>query len=208
MKVLVYSIGRCGGTLVEQIAGAHSDIEIRPSHTIVRNLLRRKMIVPYRDFRSVLVSHWRTSAGVSMEELGRGRKMSKEEISHYTNVIVDKVAVMEDNLRRNEHALVLKYEEFFNNFEFLFNEIGSYLNRPYNKIQRKELDEKLSINANRKLAEKISTFEQWDRDGTNGNHVWTGEVNSWRSLVAAEDHKMFNSGLKDVLKRWGYSTLW
>jgi hypothetical protein len=208
MKVIVYSIGRSGSTLIEQITSAHSDVKVRHSHTKVQNYLRRKMIVPYRDFRSVLVSYWRTSADIPMEALAHGRKMRREEILDYTKRITDNVLVMEDNLHRNGHSLVLKYEEFYNDFEFLFDEIGGYINRPYTQNKRADLRDKFNIQSNRKRAEKLSNFGQWDKDGIHGGHVLTGAPDSWRDLVSVEDHEMFNEGLSDVLKRWGYSTLW
>lgn len=204
-KVIVYSTGRCGTTLVSQILSGLPNITVRPSHTLVRNIRRRKMIVPYRDFRDVLVSQWRVKNDISKEEIDSGRRMTSSELEEMLVFMEEQIRIMEKNVRSNPHCLLLKYEQFYNDFEFLYDRIESYLGQSYSVDLREHLSTKFSLKANESRASQMDSFEKWDDNGIHGHHILTGKEKTWMGLIAPSDYQTLNNGLAKSLEDWGYS---
>lgn len=204
MKVIQYSVGRSGSTLVTQIVNALDGVEVRATHIYRRNLLNRKMIIPFRDFRDVLVSKWRANEEVPSEDLFAGRKMTRADLDKWLPVVADSVRVLNRTVKSNPHALLLQYEKFVDDYDYIFDRVEVYLGKTYTPELKAELKERFSLAANKRRSEQLESFTQWDEQGIHGKHVFTGEIGTWKKVIGQENHALVNHFLGADLSRWGY----
>jgi len=100
---------------------------------------------------------------------------------------------------------LLQYEKFVTDYDYIFDRIEKYLGRTFSATQKADLSKKFSLKANKSRSDQMETFSEWDDAGIHGNHVFTGEVGTWRKVVEPSAQAMVDEELKGELEKWGYA---
>ncbi len=75
-------------------------------------------------------------------------------------------------LRNHSRALILRYEDFYGDFDRLFTPIEGFLGKRAEASARKDFERRFSIDAVRERAEKLQSFDRFDpQDQIHGRHV-------------------------------------
>lgn len=213
-RVVEYSVGRSGATLVKQaLQKLMPGIDVDFTHDPVERQPWPAIIV-YRDFRDVLVSHWRVHEDINFEKLNSGYKIPEDQLDKYLDIICERIeAGLNYTKEQHPEALLLKYELFHNDFYYLFNKLEAHFNKQWpDSIKNKKWPSELkyavkdycSLEANKKRQEKMDTFKDWDDDGIHGLHIYKGEAGTWRHMIDEKHHAKVNERLRPYLEEWGY----
>ena len=75
-------------------------------------------------------------------------------------------------LRDRPNALILRYEEFFQDFDVIFDAFESFFNIQLNTTIRNELRRKYSVENVEKITTTQNSFKSWDKETLfHGNHI-------------------------------------
>jgi hypothetical protein len=203
--IIQFSVPRSGSTLVTQILrDLFADKHVVKTHNFI-NSPGSKIVVTIRDFRDCLASNWRVLNDIPFSDLENGRVATKSELLFETERTKEFLCSLNS---MNEHYqsefLLLKYEDFVNNYGFIFDQISDYFAADISIATREVLTAKYSMHKNKARADQFTTFGKWEESGIHGLHVYKGEVGTWRHLIPKELHGILNSELAHDLKIWGY----
>jgi len=99
-------------------------------------------------------------------------------------------------------VVILRYEEFFDNFNVIFHMIKEQLGVDVPTSQRKALIQKYSFESNRKKSLQINPGESIERMGT--SHVAVGVPGSWKSIIPFWGYDLMKKWCDPICKEWGY----
>ena len=103
-------------------------------------------------------------------------------------------------------VIVLRYEEFFDNFDIIFNMIEERLNVEILESKRKELKQKYSFDACRRRSLQASPGKKRiNRMGV--SHVAMGIPGSWKSIIPFWGYDLIKEWCNPICKEWGYKEL-
>lgn len=86
--------------------------------------------------------------------------------------------------KENKKVIVLFYEDFVNNFDFIINKIEDVWGIKVDEIKIKEAKNKLNIRA----AKKIVKSPAWG-----DKHVGDGSIGKWKEIIPKELHEKFSN---------------
>jgi hypothetical protein len=175
-KIVQFSIGRSGSTLawqiLRQIFANVSKAHEKEMREDFNNKVAFSLVVTQREpcdnLLSIIKVRRYSNNPASMEE-----SLDKHVVSNYLGIYKRK----EEILRRYcEDAqlspLVLKYEEFIDNYDYIFDRLEKYYSIEIDRKRRQEMSEVVSIKNNKKIQEQYSCFSQVCNDsGIHGNHI-------------------------------------
>lgn len=162
--VLVFGVPRSGTTLIFNIV--REFLPTRHSHNY--HPMYEKIIIPYRDFRDCVYSLMRVKFGGFI----KSSMAIKRRVTHL-------------RCYESHKPLYLRYDDFHEDFEYLFDKLEEYLDIEINKSRREDLSKKYSKKRMKKLAKNFNSFKEYDNKYLiKGNHV--GDV----------DYKI---GFKDII---------
>lgn len=217
MKILHYAVPRSGSTLIYQILLQLFDEEdIKYSHDFFE-MDNRYLIMTRRDFRDLLVSHWRIWHGKFDENRNLINIPTYKELQGEYRTIRDKIKIMdqyEKFYKDYDKKLILNYEDFFGNYEFIFEKLEKFLGIKISEEKRKDIILKTCLKTKMKQQSEMDIiktdriFDNWtDQNDIHVNHIHPSIIPKpgyWKEVVPKEFHKMVNSELREELKRWGY----
>lgn len=200
----------CGNTLVrlilEYLVGKSKVIG---THRYIDNLeepidltqYRIGIITPCRDFRSVIANTIRkrkmqpTRAGIGYVYKGFFTPMYIEFHKFRTKYPYPK------------NVLLLSYLRFFDNYDYLLDRLQSFLDISVSNQQRNEIKEKFSMQANKKRIDELKLKSWSDIDKTtllHGNHIGTGEPDSWKTFFKPNLHEFITNLMNTELVEYGW----
>lgn len=203
MKIVQFGISRTGTTVIWQCLR-----EIFPRTRIVKTHIFDKggarAVVTVRDFRDVLVSNY--AVACSKKKLRIEKITDKFVIDKLVKIISKGEALLQKYLNYyKKRCLCLSYEHFFKNFEYIFEEFSKFFELDIDRELRSSIEEKYSIEANKKIADKLKDFSSWDPVSLiHGHHILKGTPENWVNLVSEDLHPYLNQSLKSLLKKWRY----
>lgn len=201
--ITIYSVGRSGSTLIRQVVEElFPNADVLSSHDTVNE--DTKLIIVYRDFRDVLVSHWRVHEDIDLDMLKNGYKAPEYELDKYINTILKRIETGLNVLAKRSNVLLLKYELFYNNFNYIFDKIEKHFDVNITEENREQIEKKYNIQSNKKRQQKFSSFKDWDDKGIHGLHIYKGEINSWENIVHDSYKDKMNKIMYPHLEKWGY----
>jgi hypothetical protein len=205
--IVQYSIPRTGSTLITQILKqVFPDNKVFKTHNVIKQDLA--IVSTYRDFRDVLVSGWRVHHDIPLQDLNAGRKITSEELDKNLRKLISDIKSLEGmKAHYQDNMLLLKYEDFIHNYDYVFSELVRFFQVEISEDLRNKVKVYCSIDKNLERSGKFKTFrKQWDKDTLiHGLHIYKrGEPGGWKHLVPEELHYEVNSRLKKFLIRWGY----
>ena len=204
---MLFGISRSGGTFIYNIINEIFQGNVKPqSHGFFET--DRKVIATYRDFRDSTASWWRMEKG-QFTNIEEKRYMTKDELVIYAHRM--KIQVNNELHKMREHyapdkILFLKYEEFFNNFDFIFSSVENFLEIQLSQELKETIIEKYNLQAQKKEADRFEDFKGYDEvRHIHGHHIMNGEPQTWMKLVEPSHYFLLSYILKDGLKSWGYT---
>ena len=101
--------------------------------------------------------------------------------------------------------IIVRYEEFFNDYNVIYDAIQSKMGRVIEESERRKLDEVCGLEAN-KLRSKpenanAEDFSKWQ---IHVSHIGTPEPGRWREVIPAEFHDRVIEFCRPLCKDWGY----
>ncbi len=204
-KPKLFGVSRSGGTFIYNVINEIFQGNIKPqSHGFFAT--EQKVIATYRDFRDSTVSWWRMEIG-KFTDVKQKRLMSKDELVFYADRMRGRIHEL--NKMREHYSedkiLFLKYEQFFNNFDFIFDNIENFLEISLSDELKETIIEKYNLQSQKKEADKYQDFRGYDDvRHIHGHHIMNGEPQTWMKLVDPKHYFLLNYILKDGLRGWGY----
>ncbi|MDP6426078.1 MAG: hypothetical protein QF443_03730 [Dehalococcoidia bacterium] len=205
-KVKLYGVPRSGGTLVYNIIReVFPDLEIKPqTHTYFQDSV--KAVVTYRDFRDSVISTWRVSLGFDEQDykvIAKYRWLI-DTIDGYKRQVSDNLNRFRNEWSEND-VLFIKYENWFNNYDFLFERLEIFFDVKINSSERKILKKKYSRREVKKKIKQFKSFDEYDKkDHFHGYHIYSGHPATWKQLLRKEDHVKLTYSMLNELSEWGY----
>ncbi len=197
LEFVCYGIPRSGSTLVYQLISGIYPQGVAKTHRYCPH--RVKTTVSFRDFRDVVVSLWRRSNPMKLEQ-----GMTDDDVKKFTATCRQRIEELDRYFERGG-ICPLRYEEFAPNPALVF----SALERAYGIIVAPEkaaaLIAESSIEKNAAIAQKLASFKSIDpASQIHGNHIYRGEVGGWRQFVSGEAAERLEELLREPLLRYGY----
>jgi hypothetical protein len=193
----------------------------RTGSTLVYNLLRESC--PEREIRK---THRLPPSFID----GGSRALAVCTIRHPLDSIASRILRFDhepngDAIRRNLHdrdrfdrlldirgdprVLILRYERFFDDYDYAFDRIEDFLGIGVSKQVRKHLRRKYAIEAVRAKADSLGGFHHYDPlDHIHGNHIsrFAGRPGYYREVFSALQIEQLESLFWEVLTGFGYES--
>lgn len=193
-----FGVPRSGSTLIYQIMKKALSNPVRKIHSFNR---ADKIVCTYRDFRDSAISNWRISTNpiprqkITLPELKNNCK--------YIKTVINSLNQYKKSCPKK--CLFLKYEDFLNNYAYIFDSLEKFYKIKINPEKRKEIEKYTSIEENRKRSLKFKNFSQWDPDTQiHGLHIYKGNIGVWKEFIMEENINYINNFFKTELLIWGY----
>ena len=201
-KIIQFSPIRSGSTLVFNLLK-----EIYPNsitwkcHNASLEMCKRyKMVVTYRNPLDCLTS---SLIRYNLKPTEKNIQLQIEELKKFG---LDDLMSIYDC----PEILKLKYEFFFNDFDYVFNELERYFGQQIPKTQRTELKEKYHINQILSKINQYKDFSEYDRENQfHGNHIskFKGTPNAHQQFFTNQQLIKIRQILATPIQKLGYSKL-
>ena len=222
-KTTIISAGipRSGSTQIYQmLCEIHPTIAVIKTHHFLFEEKWTKAVVTYRDFRDVIISIWRVE---QTKRNGYTEVEKMKEETHFTQIINGKMTDLETEtiayrvkehvkqglypywLLKSPNVLILQYEMFFNNYEYLFKQLERFFKCEIKLSLRDKIMTKTNMEANRKRASQLAGFSEYNPETQiHGAHVYKGEIGFWKKFMSKKQIQIANDILEKELKEFGY----
>jgi len=195
-NIIQFSPIRSGSTLVYNILREFSNV--RKTHNIsVKN--GQLYVITYRHpYNCIISSLLRNEKKINSLNI-------KSEISEYLKN-GGKDLLENDLLKKN--ILLLQYEEFFNNYEVIYNKLENFLNINIDENKKIELSKKYHITNVKKMTNKYKTFKEYDKTThLHGKHIseYDGQTD-YKKILSENDIYVLkeNKSLNEIIKKFNY----
>lgn len=217
MVIFQISPIRTGTTLIWNILRKiFSQIEVYKANQLddyVRRSLAEdsniKVVSTVRDPRDTLCSYMTIRYELWNENNIVNKKQLNESIDFlrgYSGGFDDFIELCDIN-----DNLVLRYELFWNDYDYIFNEFEKFFNiNIYNKMRIK-LENECNVKAHKKIADRFDTFfpivNNVDLETMiHGKHIsdTNGAPNKWKNMIPEEHQEFVTDKFKDILNIFEY----
>lgn len=205
MKCIQFGPIRSGTTLIWNILKEFFPY-IKKTHTFPSKK-EYKIISTIRDPRDILKSLLIISLSKKKESLTQSSKKITLEMINFEIQKIKKLGL--DYLLNNKHhknILILRYELFHNNYNYIFDNLEKFLNLKISPEKRIEIQNKYNIKNLKKISKEQQHFRNWDKKTLiHGKHISANpEPGSWKEYIPKEYHKYICSSLKKYLIGFNY----
>jgi len=195
-NIIQFSPIRSGSTLVYNILREFSNV--RKTHNMsVKN--GQLYVITYRHpYNCIISSLLRNEKKINLLNI-------KSEISEYLKN-GGKDLLKNDLLKKN--ILLLQYEEFFDNYEVIYNKLEKFLNINIDENKKIELSKKYHITNVKKITNKYKTFKGYDKTThLHGKHIseYDGQTD-YKKILSENDIYVLkeNKSLNEIIKKFNY----
>lgn len=195
-NIIQFSPIRSGSTLVYNILREFSNVR-KTHHISVKN--GQLYVITYRHpYNCIISSLLRNERKINSLNI-------KSEISEYLKN-GGKDLLENDLLKKN--ILLLQYEEFFDNYEVIYNKLENFLNINIDKNKKIELSKKYHITNVKKMTNKYKTFKEYDKTThLHGKHIseYDGQTD-YKKILSENDIYVLkeNKSLNEIIKKFNY----
>lgn len=85
---------------------------------------------------------------------------------------------------KRKNILILRYEDFNNNYAYLFETIEGFFKIKINQQKRKEIIQKTNVEHFKKIQQNLPDFSTFDKTTKiHGNHIHKGEIGGWKKMI-------------------------
>jgi len=200
-KIIQYGFPGSGSTLIYQILKYLFD-NVKKKHSFIKYKEDIKIVATVRDFRDCLCTELkRKDLTINERNIKKSIDYFKKGLYHFIPLNLN---LKEWSNKRN--ILWLKYEDFFNNFDYIFTQLEDFFDIKISDEQRNHIISNYSLSTNKKRSKNFQNFSQYDvKSQIHGNHITSnGQINKWNEIIPRNLHKLTNQLLWTHLKRWDY----
>lgn len=164
-----------------------------------------KTVALYRDFRDVMVSHWR----IRHAKYKNGvviNKIDKKELEAMFKTVFRLIRVLDGFIQRYPESILIKYEDFWDDTGKLIDRISEHLDVEIpEELRKKAISENIIEDAKKISDELGECFDKIDEEtDLHGKHIYKGIPGGWKEFIDESLHKKVNTVLGGHLKRYGY----
>jgi hypothetical protein len=110
-------------------------------------------------------------------------------------------------VKNNENVLMLKYEDFVNNYENIYNKLEIFFNTNISPHTRNLITSLYNIKATEKIISKMESYNEIDKETLfHGNHINLnkGKPNYYKKILSTEQIIYLKNVYKEYLSVFGY----
>ena len=198
-EIIQFGPVRSGSTLIYNLLrDIFPNSEVRKTHYMEKNPSTKYIVSTYRNPLDIMASL------IQFHDQMPTIASIREKIFFIkNNGLVDFVNIID-----NDKILKLKYEDFYNNYNYIYDKFETYFKIKIDSEQRIFLDKKYKINNIKKIVQKYDSFNDFD-DITHwhGNHISpnNGAPNSYDKFFNDEQIEFIKKGLGDINEKLDYS---
>jgi hypothetical protein len=212
--IIQYGFPGSGSTFTWQVLNSIFN-NVKKTHNCPEYNERYKVVATIRDFRDILCTYFkRANLPITAQSIDFLVNQHASDQGSFIDLYkVSEIWGDKDNL------LWLRYEDFFNDFDYLFSQIERFFKIKLTAEQKEHAYKNYSLDANQERVKKADSLckqqggqgwldENWISytvDGINGMHITgQGSIGKWRYIIPEELHGYVNKALEEPLKRYGY----
>ena len=228
----IFGVPRSGSTLVRNILNTIFDGRVKvQGHNFWEPDENDMIVATYRDFRDCTASKWRMNSGGfdnekdlivvkwndnmgkttdgtnTMRNAASALKRRAAGLDKFDNLYNNQeLGYKEKRVKINKNIYFARYEEFQNNYEFLFNHLEQFLRVTIKRDLRDFIQERWNKGrVKRVYSDTIKAFSGYDKETEiHGQHIYKGKVGTWKEFLQESQQGEMTSFWKDELIRWGY----
>ena len=200
-RIIQFGMIRSGSTLIYNILKElFPDRRISKTHKYRKNwkdaFLKVPIVATYRDPLDIICSSIKTHDDLANREI----------IKNHIKLL--KVNGLDDFVKldkRYKNKLNLKYEKFYNNFDYVFNKLEDFLDIKISSSLRIKIENKLSIQKVKEKIKEFKTFNEFDKNSHwHGNHISDndGRIKSYLNYFSEDDIKYLKFIYKDFREEY------
>lgn len=180
--IVVNSLGRSGSSLIARISkhlGYGFGLGVGNHGGKGNNL-----ILVIRNWNDVLVSYWKTQ----MSQDGQYNEISSSKPTEFElDIIVTRLEKIQKSLKKKytPKTLVLYYEKFYNNYDYIYDNLEIFMNITIDKEKRDEVTSKVSRETTKKIQKHYKTFGTMSDEHVHGHHISNddGLPGAWKKYL-------------------------
>ena len=205
-NVLQYSMPRTGSTLIRRILyDVFPGLEQPSQHPPLVLDGLGDLIISCRHPLDVFVSITRIN-GVE------GKRISNGTMDHYLPPLESQYRIyFNDLLNFKGYKLKLKYEKFWNNYDYVFDELERFFNNrstftvpvKISKDKRSNIKKICGIKNTKKIQNTLDCFEHVDeKTKIHGNHIATPEPFNYKKILTDMQIEFLKQRLHNAIQEW------
>ena len=196
--IVACGIPRSGSTLVWQILQAVFPQNIIPKiHPGCSYIANSSVLLSIRQPHDVVASMYRV-------------RLSRAGVCEGTHADVETViADIEKSFTLMNafllgHNVLIRYEDFYKDYTLIYNAIYMLTGVDVPREARKAINEKYSLEANRKRAAVLDNFNEFDTDQIHGDHIGAVVPSYWRGTLPKGSWDEVATVCNHIAEMWGY----
>ena len=200
-KIKQFGLIRSGSTLIYNILKKlFPDYTIDKTHTLnwKEFFFNHPIVCTYRDPLDIICS--------TIKIKSSNKLVTRELIDEHIKLLQrNGFADFIELEKTNKNKLILKYENFYNNFDYIFNEFEDFFNIQIANNVRSKIEEELSIQIVKNKISKFKTFKEYDTNTHwHGNHIsdTNGMPKSHINLFCEDDINYLKFVYKDFREKY------
>ena len=209
MIIKVFGVPRSGGTLVTNLVREiFSECnQIIPEHNYFSD--SDKAVAVFRDFRDCIASYWRAFCANFDEENFQKRpklRWISGCVWEYKNLYIPRLNKFKTDWDQ-KNILFLRYEDFYNDFHFIFDSLENFLEIEIKKDKRHLMVKNFDFANVKKKTKYAENF--WDGKlykGFHGKHLYTGKPETYKEIFPDRLQQFINNIFNSELNDWNYES--
>ena len=215
-EVLVFSAARTGSTLIWQCLSkifktVHKHHDGKASPFFQRNLA---CVITERDRVEAFLSRGRVVRfkGIPTTEYVRNldadldTALSTASSGVYNDVEDYKLELHTIEYLKNYYKgkkLILQYEEFFNNYDYIFDKFESFFEFTIPAETKYSIVADTSLAANEKIQDKFKDFDSHcEKSLIHGQHILSGEPDFYKNIISSDNYSRLHNLLWENPDQW------
>lgn len=176
------------------------------------------VVATVRDFRDILCTYLvRTNRAVSRESIDQ----LVSSVAQAAGVFAELDLVTDTWKAADGRLLWMRYEDFFDNYEYIFEQLTGFLQRSICAGEKREIITRFNHETNRTRAKKAHDLTAMDNskerlemewhgyvvevDGINAKHITSdGTPGKWLRIIPEDLHDYVTELLREPLEKFGY----
>ena len=198
-KIIQFGPVRSGSTLVYNLLrDIFPNSDVRKTHNIEKNPSTKYIVATYRNPLDTIASIHHIHDQIPTKTTIREKIFFMK-----NNGLIDFLNIID-----NDKILKLKYEDFYNNYNYIYDKFETYFKIKIDSRQRLLLNKKYKINNVKKIVQKYDSFHYFDGiTHWHGDHISprNGAPNSYDKVFNDEQIEFIKKGIGDIIKKLDYN---
>lgn len=209
ISVVQYGMPRTGSTLVRRILySVFPEYEQPSQHPPGQYSNSDILVISSRHPLDVVVSVMRINSDRNIETV------SDDMLNHYLPRLESQYRVyLHDLSSFKGHKLLLKYEKFWNNYDYIFDELENFFNNilgfqyhnpvEISKDKRANIKKMCGIKNTKKIQNTLSSFDDVEeKTKIHGKHIGTPEPFNYKKILTDVQIKFLEQRLHNAIQEW------